>query len=327
MTGGRTLYLCGAGNSEGVRLAQQVNASRHRWDRLVLLDDDPTMAGRERLGVPVIGPIDSLADVPRGISEAVNLVARATRSRQRVRDRIVASGVPLVPLVSPGVDITGVTLAPDVIVYQNVTLGPESTLEDGVCVFMGAVVGHESRVGTCAVIAPNAVLNARVVLGEGAYVGSNASILPEVHVGDWAIVGAGSAVMHDVPAGGSALGVPAEVYLRKTEATPPLEIAGAADAEMETLISRVWCELLRVPAVGREQNFFDLGGTSLLAIVCRERLRQATGHDVALTDMFGFPTVRALAWHLSAVTPPSDASQERGSRRRAMLLHSARARR
>jgi hypothetical protein len=92
---------------------------------------------------------------------------------------------------------------------------------------------------------------------------------------------------------------------------------------MERLISGIWCELLRVPGVARDQNFFDLGGTSLLAIVCRERLRQATGQDVALTDMFSFPTVRALAWHLGAAHRPTDASQERGRRRRATLLHSA----
>ncbi len=323
----RTLYLCGAGNSEGVRLALQVNTRTPRWDRIVLLDDDPAMAGRERLGVPVVGPIDALGNVPRGASEAANLVARATRSRRDVRDRIVSSGVPLVQLVSPDVDVTGVTLAPDVIVYRNVTLGPEAILEDGVCVFMGAVVGHESRIGAGAVIAPNAVLNARVVLGEGAYVGSNASILPEIQVGDWAIIGAGSAVMHDVPAGATAVGVPAEVYSRKAEPVVPLEVEGAADAVLEALVSGIWCELLRVNTVGREQNFFDLGGTSLLAIICRERIRQATGRDVALTDMFGFPTVRALAWHLSGAGTPADPSHERGRLRRASLLHAARTRR
>ena len=323
----RTLYLCGAGNSEGVRLALQVNTRTPRWDRIVLLDDDPAMAGRERLGVPVVGPIDALGNVPRGASEAANLVARATRSRRDVRDRIVSSGVPLVQLVSPDVDVTGVTLAPDVIVYRNVTLGPEAILEDGVCVFMGAVVGHESRIGAGAVIAPNAVLNARVVLGEGAYVGSNASILPEIHVGDWAIIGAGSAVMHDVPAGATAVGVPAEVYSRKAEPVVPLEVEGAADAVLEALVSGIWCELLRVNTVGREQNFFDLGGTSLLAIICRERIRHATGRDVALTDMFGFPTVRSLAWHLCGSSTPTDPSLERGRLRRASLLHAARTRR
>lgn len=244
-----------------------------------------------------------------------------------MRDRIVASGVPLVPLLSPDVDTTGVMLAADVIVYRNVTLGPESTLEAGACVFMGAVVGHESRVGTCAVIAPNAVLNARVVLGEGVYVGSNASILPELRIGDWAIIGAGSAVMHDVPAGASAVGVPAEVHIRKAGVTPPLELVGTADAEMEVLVSGIWCELLHVDSVAREQNFFDMGGTSLLAIVCRERLRQRTGRELSLADMFTFPTVRALAWHLSGPAPSSDPAQDRGRQRRATLLHAARTRR
>ena len=214
----RTLYLCGAGNSEGVRLAQQVNARTARWDRIVLLDDDPAKQGTRRLDVPVVGPVDALHDADPAISEVANLVARATRSRRAVRDRILSTGVPFVALVSPDVDVAGVTVGRDVIVYQNATLGPEVTLEDGACVFMGAVVGHESHVGACAVIAPNAVLNARVVLGEGAYVGSNASILPEVTIGAWAIVGAGSAVMHDVPAGATAVGVPAEVLFTQDRA-------------------------------------------------------------------------------------------------------------
>ena len=322
-----TLYLCGAGNSEGVRLAQQVNAARAQWDRIVLLDDDPALLGRERLGVPVVGPIDALHDADPRASEAANLVARATRGRQAVRRRILASGVPLVPLVSPDVDVTGVTFGRDLIVYQNATLGPEATLDEGTCVFMGAVVGHESTIGAGTVIAPNAVLNARVVLGEGVYVGSNASILPELRIGDWAIIGAGSAVMNDVPAGASAVGVPAEVHIRKAGATTPLELVGTADAEMEDLVSGIWCELLHVDSVAREQNFFDMGGTSLLAIVCRERLRQRTGRELSLADMFTFPTVRALAWHLSGPAPSSDPAQDRGRQRRATLLHAARTRR
>jgi sugar O-acyltransferase (sialic acid O-acetyltransferase NeuD family) len=327
MTAVRKLYLCGAGNSEGVRLAQQLNARRSRWDHIVLLDDDPAKLGGERLGVPVVGPIDALYDADPATSEVANLVARATRSRREVRSRILSSGIPFAPLVSLDVDVTGVTLGRDVIVYQNATLGPEATLDDGACVFMGAVVGHESHVGACAVIGPNAVLNARVVLGEGAYVGSNASILPEVTIGAWAIVGAGSAVMHDVPTGATAVGVPAEVYSRKAEPAAPLEVAGSADAELEGLVSGLWCELLCVKTVGREQNFFDLGGTSLLAIICRERIRRATGRDVTLTDMYTFPTVRSLAWHLRGSSTPTDPSLERGRLRRASLLHAARTRR
>jgi sugar O-acyltransferase (sialic acid O-acetyltransferase NeuD family) len=311
-----------------VRLALVINRREARWDRIVLLDDDPAKLGFRRLGIEVVGSIGALHEADPACSEAANLVARATKGRRAVRERILASGVPFATLVSPDVELEGVTLARDVIVYQHVTLGPESTLDEGACVFMGAVVGHEAKVGPCCVIAPNAVLNARVVLGEGAYVGSNASILPEITIGAWATVGAGSAVVQDVPDLASAVGVPAEVFSRTPAPEPTgVEPAGAADEQMETLIAGIWCEVLKVESVGREQNFFDLGGNSLLAIQGRERIRQLTGLDFALTDLFRFPTVRTLARHLGgAGSPAADASQDRGRLRRAALLRSARAR-
>jgi sugar O-acyltransferase (sialic acid O-acetyltransferase NeuD family) len=318
----RTLYLCGAGNSEGVRLALVINRREARWDRIVLLDDDPSKLGLRRLGVEVVGPIDALRDADPSCSEAANLVARATKGRRAVRERIVASGVPFATLVSPDVELEGVTLGRDVVVYQNVTLGPESTLGEGACVFMGAVVGHEARVGACCVIAPNAVLNARVVLGEGAYVGSNASILPEITIGPWATVGAGSAVVQDVPAHATAVGVLAEVFpLAPEQPAHAVAPAGASNDRMEALVAGVWCEVLRVGSVGRDQNFFDLGGNSLLAIQSRERIRQATGLEFALVEMFRFPTAALLARFLSGASAASpDDSLERGRTRRASLL-------
>jgi len=318
----RTLYLCGAGNSEGVRLALVINRREARWDRIVLLDDDPAKLGLQRLGVEVVGPIDALRDADPSCSEAANLVARATKGRRAVRERILASGVPFATLISPDVELQGVTLGRDVIVYQNATLGPESTLEEGACVFMGAVVGHEARVGACCVIAPNAVLNARVVLGEGAYVGSNASILPEITIGPWATVGAGSAVVQDVPGHATAVGVLADVFLLAPE--QPVGTAApatTANDQMEALVAGVWREVLGVASVGRDQNFFDLGGNSLLAIQSRERLRQATGIEFPIVEMFRFPTAALLARFLSgASAAPAVDSLERGRTRRASLL-------
>lgn len=321
----RTLYLCGAGNSEGVRLALVINRHEARWDRIVLLDDDPSKLGLRRVGVEVVGAIDALRDADPSCSEAANLVARSTKGRRAVRERIVASGVPFATLISPDVEREGVALARDVIVYQNATLGPESTLAEGACVFMGAVVGHESRVGACCVIAPNAVLNARVVLGEGAYVGSNASILPEITIGPWATVGAGSAVVQDVPAHATAVGVPAEAFLLAPEQPAGAAAPASASADrMEALITGVWCEVLGVGSVGRDQNFFDLGGNSLLAIRSRERIRQASGLEFPLVEMFRFPTVALLARFLSGASAAApDDSLERGRTRRASMLRRA----
>jgi len=50
--------------------------------------------------------------------------------------------------------------------------------------------------------------------------------------------------------------------------------------------------------VGMSDNFFDLGGHSLLVVQVQRRLRDACGREVSITDMFRLPTIRALAAHL-----------------------------
>lgn len=216
-----TLYLCGAGNSEGVRLALTINRKQSRWDRIVLLDDDPQTHGRIILDVKVVGSLDLLKRVPPRSGEVVNLVARSTVKRWIVRRRLQAYGVPFASLIHPDVDISGVTLPRDILVYQHADIGPGVSIGEGSVVFMGAAVGHESQLQDGCVVAPHAIINARVRLGDGVYVGSNATLLPEVKVGAWATIGAGTMAMRDVPAGATLLGVPGIIVCKLSR--PPIE--------------------------------------------------------------------------------------------------------
>src|SRR5262245_60038999 len=142
-----TLYLCGAGNCEAVRLALALNRIERRWDRIVLLDDTPQKRGLRILGVEVIGPFALLADADPEQSEAVNLVAKSTVGRFKARERIVSYGIPFTSLVSPDADLDGVELGAGVTIYQNVVVGPMARIGDGSVVFMGAVVGNGSVLG------------------------------------------------------------------------------------------------------------------------------------------------------------------------------------
>ncbi|HJT26684.1 MAG TPA: condensation domain-containing protein, partial [Pyrinomonadaceae bacterium] len=63
----------------------------------------------------------------------------------------------------------------------------------------------------------------------------------------------------------------------------------------EEIVAGVWAEVLRLPEVETEANFFDLGGHSLLATQVVSRLRAAFGVDVHLRSLFERPTVRGLA--------------------------------
>ena len=323
----RTLYLCGAGNAEGVRLAIIVNRTEKRWDRLLVLDDDPARHGQELLGVEIAGGIvETLAKADPATDNVVNLVGRTTSGRSAVRKKILESGIPFARLIDPHVETLGVTFGgDDIMVYANATLCGGSTLGQGSVVFMNAVVGHGATVKECAVVGPGSVLNARVVLSDRAYFGTNASILPDLTIGEEATVGANSAVMESVPAGATAIGVPAELLMTARSARE-LDVSSSVpqvpgDAETTEAIREVWLELLGLPEIPAEANFFDVGGSSLLALRLRERTQEVLGKPVALLDIFRFPTVESLSAFLSSSnsgrgSTGASIGAQRGERRR-----------
>ena len=73
----------------------------------------------------------------------------------------------------------------------------------------------------------------------------------------------------------------------------------APESEAEQTIAEIWGALLGVPKVGRDSNFFDLGGHSLLMIRVRSKLEEAFGAEIAITELFRHSTVRTLAKYLS----------------------------
>jgi amino acid adenylation domain-containing protein len=67
---------------------------------------------------------------------------------------------------------------------------------------------------------------------------------------------------------------------------------------LERRIAALWSALLGVERVDRGDNFFDLGGHSLLLVELRSRLREELGQEVSMLDLFRHTTVKGLAEHL-----------------------------
>ena len=76
------------------------------------------------------------------------------------------------------------------------------------------------------------------------------------------------------------------------EATGPLFVELETDAER--LLAEVWQEVLEINRVGRNDNFFHLGGDSLRSIEIRAQARKR-GLDVPLQEIFRHQTLRELA--------------------------------
>ena len=72
----------------------------------------------------------------------------------------------------------------------------------------------------------------------------------------------------------------------------------APRSQLEEMIAGVWRELLKVEKVGVHDNFFDLGGHSLLLVQVHGRLEQLLRRELRVVELFQYPTISRLAEHL-----------------------------
>jgi amino acid adenylation domain-containing protein len=105
---------------------------------------------------------------------------------------------------------------------------------------------------------------------------------------------------------------------------PAASVYVAPRTAIQQLLAGIWQEALAIERVGLDDNFFDLGGHSLLVARVRFTLREKLGRDVALVDFFTYPTVRTLARRLEEAPEKKHASvadsQQRAARQKANAL-------
>jgi amino acid adenylation domain-containing protein len=75
----------------------------------------------------------------------------------------------------------------------------------------------------------------------------------------------------------------------------------APTAETETLLAEIWAELLKLDRVGKHDNFFALGGHSLMAVRLITKIRQRFDVDLPIREVFALPVLSMLADKLLTV--------------------------
>ncbi len=73
----------------------------------------------------------------------------------------------------------------------------------------------------------------------------------------------------------------------------------APRTEMEVALADILKEVLEIDKVGADDNFFDLGGNSLLLVKFHNRIQQIVDRDLQAVEIFNHPTVAALAAYLT----------------------------
>ena len=103
------------------------------------------------------------------------------------------------------------------------------------------------------------------------------------------------------------LPAPIAVDRGKSEITLPKNAA-------EELLSEIWRRALGVSQVGTRENFFDIGGHSLLVVQILKELRERTDRAVQLTDLFKHTTIETLARFISGEGEGPEAASRGKSR-------------
>ncbi|MEM6614538.1 MAG: amino acid adenylation domain-containing protein, partial [Cyanobacteria bacterium P01_C01_bin.72] len=101
------------------------------------------------------------------------------------------------------------------------------------------------------------------------------------------------------------LALPVPENLRPTLATT----YKAPQSETEQKIAKLWQEVLHLDRVGIDDNFFDLGGHSLLLLELNQKLNKSLQQELAIVQMFQYPTIASLAQFISQDSPEEDTFQ------------------
>jgi amino acid adenylation domain-containing protein len=96
------------------------------------------------------------------------------------------------------------------------------------------------------------------------------------------------------------------------EAPRPVEHAPAAGRLEESIVA-IWRQVLGAARVGVNDNFFDVGGHSLLLVTLQEKLEALLGREVTLVEVFRYPTVRAFGAHVLRGQGTGDGGRQDGS--------------
>jgi amino acid adenylation domain-containing protein len=93
------------------------------------------------------------------------------------------------------------------------------------------------------------------------------------------------------------------------------------ESGLEQVLQAIWCEVLGVPRIHRDDSFFEVGGNSMAIIEVRSKLMRTLGRKLPVVDFFRFPTIRDLAGHLAGTATTTLLDADRRGRLRRQRTH------
>lgn len=176
------------------------------------VDDTPQLRGTSVLGLEVLGPVASLADVAH---DAVIIAFGDNRVRRDLTERLLAAGEKFATAIHPTAIIApSATIGEGTVICAGAMVGTRATIGRGAILNTRASVDHDSSLGDFAHVSAAGTVGAKTHIGEETLISLGASVISEMTVGARTIIGAGAVVVRPIPDDVVAFGVPARVRRR-----------------------------------------------------------------------------------------------------------------
>ena len=170
---------------------------------------DDTSVGTSILGLPVLGPISSLRDIPH---DAIVVALGDNAARRALTERLLAEGERLATAIHPFTSIApSATIGAGSMISAGAIVTPRAVIGRGVILNTKASVDHDSVVGDFAHVSAGGTVGAGSRVGEETLIALGASIISKTTVGARSIIGGGAVVVDPIPDDVVAFGVPARV--------------------------------------------------------------------------------------------------------------------
>lgn len=219
------LIIVGAGGAgseaKWVALRMGGPALGVRWEIVGVVDDNPSLAGSEFEGLPLLGTVAQvLKRTDLGDCQFHCAIGRNLQ-RERVAELFGQRAWRAATLIDPSAIV-----AESAAVGEGCYIGPYSVIAPHarvgrhVLVNSHVGVGHHAVIGDFAQLCPGVRVNGGCRVDRGAFLGSNASVHPGLSIGEGASIGANSFVIRSVKPRFSMLGVPARIVSRPAENGP-----------------------------------------------------------------------------------------------------------
>jgi sugar O-acyltransferase (sialic acid O-acetyltransferase NeuD family) len=182
-------------------------------DQILIVDDDPALAGTHVDGVEVVGGLDAVRRHPNHL-----LLVCAGRGvvRRALVSRLSELGVGpdrYATVIHPGIDAPdGCTVGAGSILLAQVAMTAHVSVGRHAVLMPNVTLTHDDVVDDYATLCAGVSLGGSVRVGEAAYVGMNASVREGLTIGSEAVLGMGAALVADLPPRSTWTGVPARPH-------------------------------------------------------------------------------------------------------------------